>query len=112
VLRHVMYYSGSCLRSADVLFRHGSDEFVAMLNDSTLEAATLVAHRIRDAVRQNPLRLCENVPMIVDVFTANVTADGDSRSLVRLIDDVRLAQQGVAKSRPASAARIAARSDS
>jgi diguanylate cyclase (GGDEF)-like protein/putative nucleotidyltransferase with HDIG domain len=112
VLRHVMHHSASCLRSADLLFRHGSNEFVALLNETTLDAATLVAHRIRDAVRQHPLRIREDVPTTVEVLIANVAADGASRSLVRLIDDVRLAKLDVLKNRPVAATRVAVGSDS
>jgi diguanylate cyclase (GGDEF)-like protein/putative nucleotidyltransferase with HDIG domain len=89
VLSHVMRYSTSCLRSVDVLFRHGADEFAALLNETTEEAAAVVAHRIHDAIGKHPLHLDNGLSVTVDVVVANVCSTDDSRSLVRLLDDAR-----------------------
>ncbi len=40
VLRHVARHTAAGLRVADILFRYGSDEFVALLNDSSAESGS------------------------------------------------------------------------
>ena len=77
-LRHVMRHSASCLRSVDVLFRHGPDEFAALLNETNQDTAIVVAHRIHDAVRKHPLQLADGVAIEIDVFVANVCSGDKS----------------------------------
>ncbi|MCL6550482.1 MAG: EAL domain-containing protein [Acidothermus cellulolyticus] len=48
----------SCLRASDTAARYGGDEFVALLHDTDVRGAAIVAARIIDAVRQ-PLRVGE-----------------------------------------------------
>ena len=88
-LKHVLCHSSTCLRSADILFRHGSDEFVVLLNDTTQDAAAIVSQRIRESIRQNPLRLRDDMSVDVEVSMANVNPADDSRSLARLVDEAR-----------------------
>ena len=88
-LRHVMRHSASCLRSVDILFRHGADEFAALLNDTNQEAAAVVAHRIDDAVREHPLHLGEGLSITIDVFVGSGCCDGESGWLVRSLDVIR-----------------------
>jgi diguanylate cyclase (GGDEF)-like protein len=40
-----------CLRPGDVLARYGGDEFVVMLPEASREHATIVAERLRSAIR-------------------------------------------------------------
>jgi diguanylate cyclase (GGDEF)-like protein len=89
VLKHVMHHAASCLRSADILFRNGGDEFVALLNDTTDGTAVAVSHRIRDGIRRNPFILRDDIAINVDVSVETVSAVGDYGSLARLIDDAR-----------------------
>jgi diguanylate cyclase (GGDEF)-like protein len=88
VLRHVAYHATAGLRLADILFRYGSSEFVALLNDTTPETAAIVASRVREAIRGTPVIL-RNGTIPVDVSIANVTAAGDGTSLASLIDAAR-----------------------
>jgi diguanylate cyclase (GGDEF)-like protein len=87
-LRHVVRYSTAGLRLADILFRYGSDEFVALLNDTTPETAVLVARRIRDGIRGAQLAL-RDASIVVDVTVAEVTSPGDGKSLASLIATAR-----------------------
>jgi diguanylate cyclase (GGDEF)-like protein/putative nucleotidyltransferase with HDIG domain len=89
ILTHVLQHSAACLRSADILFRHGRDEFVALLNETTQESASIVSNRIRERIRQNPLRLGDDTFIEVDVSVTNANSVDDSRSLARLVDDAR-----------------------
>jgi diguanylate cyclase (GGDEF)-like protein len=112
VLGHVMRHAASCLRSVDILLRHGNHEFVALLNETSHEAATTVAHRIRDTIRQNPLPIREDVSITVDVSVSNIASLGEGRSLVRLIDDAKSVNLDPAGTRRISALSIAAKIDS
>src|SRR5438034_2017252 len=47
VVRHVVHQTRAGLRVADILFRSGSDEFIALLSDADHNTATTVAARIR-----------------------------------------------------------------
>jgi len=85
-LSHVMRHSASCLRSGDILLRHGADEFAALLNETNQDAATAIANRIHETVRQHPLHLSEAVSITIDVFVTNVNSPGEGRSLLKLID--------------------------
>jgi diguanylate cyclase (GGDEF)-like protein len=87
-LRHVVHYSTAGLRLADILFRYGSDEFVALLNDTTPETAALVARRIREGIRGTPLAFGHN-SIVVDVSVADVTSPVDGKSLASLIATAR-----------------------
>ena len=57
VLRHVVRGTRARLRVADILFRHGSDEFVALLNDTDPATAAAVASHIRDSIRDQPFAI-------------------------------------------------------
>ncbi|PYR63107.1 MAG: hypothetical protein DMF91_04485, partial [Acidobacteria bacterium] len=57
VLRHVVRQTRAGLRVADILFRYGSNEFVALLNDTDPDTAIVVASRIRDSIRDQPFVL-------------------------------------------------------
>jgi diguanylate cyclase (GGDEF)-like protein len=54
-LLHVVRHATAGLRLADILFRYGSDAFVALLNDTNPELAKFAAGRIREGIRTNPL---------------------------------------------------------
>jgi diguanylate cyclase (GGDEF)-like protein len=88
-LRHVADHATAGLRSADILFRYGDDEFVALLNDTSPEAAAIVATRIRIALRNTPLPLRDNRSIVIDVSVEDVTSPADGRSLANLIDTAR-----------------------
>ena len=63
-----------------LLFRYGSDELVALLNDTNIEPARLIGERIRDAIRATPLSLesKSSVPVDVEVIAVSCPEDGDS----------------------------------
>jgi diguanylate cyclase (GGDEF)-like protein len=88
VLQHVAQYATAGLRLADILFRYGNNEFVALLNDTTAETAAIVANRVREGIRGTPLVLRDKT-VAVDVSIANITSADDGTSLVGLIDAAR-----------------------
>ena len=89
VLRHVVRHARAGLRLADILFRYGSDEFVALVNDSSPDSAKLMGEGIRRAVRASPLALGANGSIQVDVTVIVVSCPADGDSLPTLIETAR-----------------------
>ena len=85
VLRHVALHAGACLTMTDILFRHGSDEFVALLNDSDVTLAQKLSERICENVRLNPLPLRSARALTIDIDITPVMAPRDGASLQDLI---------------------------
>jgi diguanylate cyclase (GGDEF)-like protein len=52
VLRNVADCVAACMRSTDMLFRYGGEEFVALLSNTNVEGAQLLAERIRRTVER------------------------------------------------------------
>ncbi len=50
VIKTIARCTGNCIRSTDILFRYGGEEFVALLSNTDLKGASLLAERIREAV--------------------------------------------------------------
>ncbi|MFT7689240.1 MAG: diguanylate cyclase (GGDEF)-like protein, partial [Candidatus Azotimanducaceae bacterium] len=44
------------IRGSDVVFRYGGEEFVVLLNKTNLEAATIIAERLRERVANLDLK--------------------------------------------------------
>lgn len=52
VLRDVAAHTGACVRSTDMLFRYGGEEFVILLSSTSVQGAKRLAERIRVAVEK------------------------------------------------------------
>jgi diguanylate cyclase (GGDEF)-like protein len=89
VLRHVAHHTAAGLRVADILFRYGSDEFVALLNESSAESGRTVAERIRRDICANSIVLTATHAITVDVAIVAVSAPSDGRSLATLMETAR-----------------------
>lgn len=50
VLRDVAEHAAACVRSTDMLFRYGGEEFVILLSSTSMQGAKRLAERIRTAV--------------------------------------------------------------
>src|SRR5439155_788834 len=88
VLRHVVSQTRNALRLADGLFRVGSDDLVAFLNQADEETARAIADRIRDSIVENtaPLR---NLALTVNIEVVRVPAAARGQSLQDLFEKVR-----------------------
>lgn len=53
VLRDVANCASKCIRSTDIIFRYGGEEFVVLLNNTSPEGAKLLAERIRLSVAKH-----------------------------------------------------------
>ncbi|WP_188151585.1 GGDEF domain-containing protein [Teredinibacter waterburyi] len=67
VLQHVATTIQKSLRETDQVFRFGGEEFVAILNNTSLTAANLTAERIRMKVAMTPIKLGD------DTYSANIS---------------------------------------
>ena len=79
VLKMVATTLASARRDADVVARFGGEEFVIMLPETTLAAATTVAERIRSMVFANALAIGESkLSLTVSVGVGEATASSPS----------------------------------
>jgi len=72
VLRTLAARLGHCIRSSDVLYRYGGEEFVMVLRNTDLRGAALLAERVRHAVESLTIE-CE-VPGLGVTVSAGVAA--------------------------------------
>ncbi len=89
VLRHVVRHTTAGLRVADILFRYGSDEFVALLNNTTSDLAILMGEQIRYAIRTTTFSSGELSSIQVDVEAIAVSCPEDGESIPALIEVAR-----------------------
>ena len=94
VLRHVANLASSCLGVTDILFRHGSNEFVALINDADATETQMLAFKIHRNVSNHPLMLSAARRVSVEVEVSAVTAPRDGTSLQDLIAASRLPLSG------------------
>lgn len=76
VLSRVVSSARACLRSADLLFRHGSDEFVALLMQTDKATANEIASRITAEART--AQATDQPAFRLSVATATAPEDGSS----------------------------------
>src|SRR5207249_3875012 len=89
VLRHVVRRTRAGLRLADILFRFGSDEFVALLNATDSDTAASVATRIRDSIRGHDFSLRGGGSLTVEATVTCACAPKDGRSFRDLLEIAR-----------------------
>ena len=89
VLRHVVRQTRAGLRVADILFRCGSDEFVALLNNTDRESAVALASRIGSNIRDLPYSLSDGTVITIDATVTCVCAPSDGSSLQDLMTAAR-----------------------
>lgn len=68
-----------CIRSTDILFRFGGEEFVVLLSNTDLAGAQLLAERIRRSVESNPV-CCGNVETSVTISLGVTELNADDSS--------------------------------
>jgi diguanylate cyclase (GGDEF)-like protein/putative nucleotidyltransferase with HDIG domain len=85
VLNHVVRHTRAALRAADMLFRHGGDELVALLDNADAHAGADIARRIRQTIRDRACPLDTGESITVDVAVTCVCAPRDGDSLASLI---------------------------
>lgn len=90
VLRHVSHLLTGKLRPTDLIARYGGEEFAALLPDTALESAALVAERLRAGIGQAPLTLAESgqvVSVTVSIGVALAQPDEAMEEMIRRSDE-------------------------
>jgi diguanylate cyclase (GGDEF)-like protein/PAS domain S-box-containing protein len=85
VLCHIAGLIKSSLRIGDFVARFGGEEFMALLPDTDLEGASIVAEKIREAVEANPETTVGTVTISIGVTLAS-SADHEMDVAVRRAD--------------------------
>ena len=89
VLKHVVKYSRTALRVADILFRYGGDEFVALLNRTDLSVALPLAETLRHNIVEHKLMLRDGTVVEVRTDVVCVCSPSDGTSLRELVNCAR-----------------------
>ncbi|MBN8447166.1 MAG: GGDEF domain-containing protein, partial [Gammaproteobacteria bacterium] len=77
----------SALRSSDVLFRYGGEEFLALLPMTELDGALEVAARLQQALSGSPWQWQgENVQLTASMGVASIRQAGNLTSLIHMAD--------------------------
>jgi diguanylate cyclase (GGDEF)-like protein/putative nucleotidyltransferase with HDIG domain len=90
VLKHVVRFSRTGLRVADILFRYGGDEFVALLNRTAPEMALTMADNIRRAIADHKLMLRDGEVVQVTTDIVCVSSPSDGTTLRELVGSARM----------------------
>ena len=106
VLREIAQRIEAQVRASDVAARYGGEEFVVLLPNTDVEAATLLADRIREAISESPIDLenGEAVSITVSIGIATV-GPGEDESDLKTVGDSLLARADVALYAAKSAGR-------
>jgi len=87
VLREVVECSNQALRSTDMLFRFGGEEFVVMLPGVNAEGAALAAERLRSVIEKHVFNCRQGtVAVTISVGTASLTLQDDVKTVLERAD--------------------------
>jgi diguanylate cyclase (GGDEF)-like protein/PAS domain S-box-containing protein len=89
VLQSLAQVIKSCLRSADSAYRYGGEEFTAILPEANIQAAELLAERLREAFATTPLKLSSGATIhsTVSIGVTQYVSQESIQRLVRRADD-------------------------
>ncbi|NOY63700.1 MAG: GGDEF domain-containing protein [Gammaproteobacteria bacterium] len=77
----------SCMRSSDMLFRYGGEEFTALLHNTDVDGALLLAERIRATVEATPCACGDNqILFTISMGVASMDSADDSLALFNRAD--------------------------
>ncbi|NGO65227.1 diguanylate cyclase [Rhizobium daejeonense] len=83
VLQRVAQVAQDNFRTQDLLSRHGGEEFVALLPNTSLNEAVVVAERVRAAIEATEIRLVDGTTLKVTAsFGCSVTENENVRSAI------------------------------
>lgn len=102
VLRKAAADFSANLRSYDLLFRYGGEEFLFCLPDTDLDEAALIAERIRQTLAEGPILSAEGMEIRITVSFGLSTLD----AALPVEDSVRAADQALYLSKESGRNRI------
>jgi len=86
VLIEISQIMKSTLPISGQLGRYGGEEFIAFLQDTTLDDAIIIAEKIRNAIEKNSYSQM-SIPMTISIGVASYDG-GDLKDLIRTADDL------------------------
>lgn len=89
VLRNVAQQIQNCIRSTDILFRYGGEEFAILLSNTDIQGAILSANRIRETVESNSPKIDKKnhkQTVTISIGGTNLRADDSAKSLFARAD--------------------------
>lgn len=89
VLQQLARCISHCLRRTDSGFRYGGEEFALLMPEATLEAATIVAERLRKSFAEAPIRAESGQPLVctVSIGVTEYVPGESADSFIRRADD-------------------------
>lgn len=89
VIRRTSELLSSCVREADTLGRYGGEEFVAILPQTKLDGAMILAERLRKCVSAQPVRFGDvEIPVSISLGVAEMMSDTPSyERLLQMADE-------------------------
>ena len=91
VLRDVAEQAGACVRSTDMLFRYGGEEFVILLSSTSMQGAKQLAERIRTAIEKMECRYGNvNIKITASLGVACLHNDDSAQALFERADQALL----------------------
>ena len=76
VLQHVAAVMGDSMRAGDYAFRHGGEEFLLLIVDTSASSARIFAERLRQNVANQPVKLPSGVSLSVTISIGIALHDG------------------------------------
>ncbi len=101
VLRHVAAVISATVRSGDLVYRYGGEEFAVLLPGADLDDAVEVVERVRAAIAASPLPGVspETVPPVTVSVGVSVTPPADGAAMVRAADGALYAAKSGGRNR-------------
>ena len=88
VIKAVANTVSSCIRSSDILFRYGGEEFAVVLSNTGAEGAILLAERIRQAIERKKYEFNQDaIGITVSQGVACLSQEDESQSLFMRADN-------------------------
>ena len=104
VLRECVKCCNQALRSTDMLFRYGGEEFVILLPGVNANGASLAAERLRNIMEKHVFNSRQGqVPVTISVGAASVTLDDSVESIIERADKGMYLAKNAARNRVAVA---------
>ncbi len=86
-LRTIARSTGESVRSSDILFRYGGEEFVVLLSGTDTAGAALLAERIREDIERTVIGFLGKDPVTVSLGVASLLPREDGQALFRRSDE-------------------------
>lgn len=87
VLKAVSYQLSECMRTSDLLFRYGGEEFVVLLRNTPEGGAELLAERTRQAIAQLACQYGDNtIKITVSIGLTSLQAGDSAQDLFKRAD--------------------------